>query len=192
MNIKLHTNFQLKAAGEALYLTRPDNTPHDSIAAVHLRDDITYGRHPNGTGPWKFFTIPSPGKTNTLFTGWDTFIYDKPAFSVTGGYFAAAQSLGLASVEPGVTIRYTLDGGEPSATSPAYTAPLTISSKAGQPNVLSMIQGTATANQHTDGWKPPAGEVRKATVVRARAFRAGAPDGPVGTQIGRASCRERV
>ena len=178
----LHTNFQVKAAGEAVMLTRPDNTLHDTIAAVHLRDDITFGRHPNGTGAWKFFLAPTPRSTNTLQQGWESLVYDKPSFSIGGGYFAIAPVLTLTSTEPGVTIRYTLDGAEPVATSPEYTAPLTISSKAGQPNVLSMIQGTSTANQHTDGWKPPVGEVRKATIVRTRAFRAGAPDGPVGTQ----------
>ena len=55
-----------------------------------------------------------------------------------------------------------------------------------------MISGTATANQHTDGWRAPLGEVRKATVVRARAFRPGALPGPVGTQtywIGSAALR---
>ncbi len=178
----LHTNFQLKAAGEAVFLTKTDLTGADSAAAVHLRDDVTYGRFPNGTGAWKFFTVPSPGKTNSLFPAWDSIVFDKPEFSVRGGYCAAAQSLTLSSFEQGVTIRYTLDGSAPQPASPEYTAPLTITTRAGQANVLSMISGTATANQHTDGWKPPIGEVRKATVVRTRAFRAGAPPGPVGTQ----------
>ncbi len=178
----LHTNFQLKAAGEAVFLTKPNLTAADSAAAVHLSDDVTYGRFPNGTGAWKFFVAASPGKTNSLFQAWDSIVYDKPGFSVRGGFYTAAQSLTLSSTEPGVTIRYTLDGSEPRETSQAYTVPLNLTTKAGQANVLSMIQGTSTANQHTDGWKPPVGEVRKATIVRTRAFRAGAPPGPVGTQ----------
>ena len=178
----LHANWQIRAAGEAVFLTRPDTTLADSAPSAHLRDDVTLGRHPNGTGVWRFFVVPSPGKTNTLQTGWESLVYDKPAFSVAGGTHAAAQALGFTSTEPSVTIRYTLDGSDPVATSPIYTAPLLLSTRAGQANVLSMITGTATVNQHTDGWKPPLGEVRKATVVRTRAFRVGAPPGPVGTQ----------
>ncbi len=178
----LHTNFQLKAAGEAVFLTRPDLTLADSAAAVRLSQDVTYGRFPNGTGAWKFFTTASPGKTNSLFPAWESIVFEKPSFSARGGFYATPPPVALTSPEAGVTIRYTLDGSDPVDSSPVFTAPLVISSKAGQPNVLSLIQGTSTANQHTDGWKPPVGEVRKATVVRARAFRAGAPPGPVGTQ----------
>ena len=178
----LHTNFQLKAAGEPLFLTRSDLSPADAASGVKLTDDVTRGRYPNGTANWKYFTIPSPGKTNSLFPAWDSIVFNKPVFSVHGGYFPSAPLLALSSTEAGVSIRYTLDGSDPVETSPLYNAALTIPTKAGQPNVLSMIQGTATANVHTDGWKPPVGEVRKATVVRSRAFRAGAPPGPVATQ----------
>lgn len=180
--LPLHANFQIKAAGESVLLTRPDGTAADAISPVHLAEDTTIGRFPNGTGAWKYFLQASPEKTNTLFQAWDSLIYEKPDFSVLGGAHATAQSLILSSAEPSVTIRYTLDGSEPTETSPEFLAPLAISSKAGTPNVLSMIQGTATANQHTDGWKAPVGEVRKATIVRTRAFRSGAPPGPVGTQ----------
>ncbi len=177
-----HTNFQLKAAGEAVFLTKPDLTLADSAAAVPLRDDVTYGRFPNGTGAWKYFVAASPAKTNTLFTAWDSIVFDKPHFSVPGGFYAAAPALTLSTTEAGVTIRYTLDGSEPQPTSSEFLTPLVITTKAGQPKVLSLIQGTSTLNQHTDGWKAPVGEVRKATVVRTRAFRMGAPPGPVGTQ----------
>lgn len=177
----LHTNFKLKSAGEAVFLTGQDLASVDSVEAVQLGDDITFGRFPNGYGPWKFFTIPSPAKTNSLFPAWDSIVFDKPDFSVRGGYYTTPQSLALTSTEPEVTIRYTLDGSEPQPTSPEFTAALTLNTSAGQPNVLSMIEGTATVNQHTNGWKPPVGEVHKATVVRAAAFRDGAPPGPVGT-----------
>ena len=176
-----HTNFQLKAAGEALFLTKANLTTADSMAAVPLGADITRGRFPNGTGAWKFFQIPSPGKTNSLFPAWESIIYTKPQFSIPGGYYTPDQALLLSTTEQGVTVRYTLDGSDPVETSPVYSVPLALTTKAGQPNVLSMIQGTATVNAHTDGWKPPIGEVRKATIVRSRAFRAGAPSGPIGT-----------
>ena len=74
-----------------------------------------------------------------------------------------------------------LDGSEPDELSPLFPASLAVTSRAGQANTHSMKTGTATANQHTDGWKPPLGEVRKATVVRARAFRPDAQPSPVVT-----------
>jgi len=50
-----------------------------------------------------------------------------PTFSPGGGSYATAQSITLSTTTSGATIRYTLDGSTPSASSPVYTAPLTLS-----------------------------------------------------------------
>src|SRR6185369_13833301 len=75
---------------------------------------------------------------------------------------------------PGVRIHFTLDGSEPTTNSPLYAGPVLIRDRSGDSNALSMIPGTATVNQHTDGWFPPNGLVNKVTVVRARAFQSNA------------------
>ncbi|MBP7951092.1 MAG: CotH kinase family protein [Verrucomicrobiales bacterium] len=175
----LHANFQIKAGGEPLSLSAADGAPVDATPAVRLGEDRTYGRFPNGSGAGKFFTTATPGQTNAFETPWDSLVHEKPEVSPPGGWHVAAQQVAITTTESDVTVRYTLDGSDPLESSPAVSGPVTVSSRVGQPNVLSMIEGTAIANQHTDGWKPPLGEVRKATVLRARSFRAGAPPGPI-------------
>ena len=177
----LHTNFELKSGGEAVILTKPGGTNADTAPAARLRRDTSAGRHPSATGPWKFFAEPTPGRSNTPATPYDSLVFDPPAFSTPGGFHPDTLPLAITTAEAGVTLRYTLDGSEPGDASPAVAGPLTIASRAGEANGISMIQGTSTVNQHTDGWKPPLGEVRKATVVRARALRAGGLPGPVAT-----------
>ena len=180
---KLHTNFELKATGEDVALTSPDSSYASAAAAAPLREDVSFGRSPNGTGTaWKYFATPTPGRSNNSQTAYDSVVFDPPFFSLAPGFYSAAQSLVLSTPEAGVTLRYSLDSSDPSEIATAYTAPIALASRAGQANVLSMIQGTATANQHTDGWKPPVGEVRKCHVVRARATRPGAIPGPVVTR----------
>lgn len=178
----LHTNFQLKSDGERVVLTQPEGILRDGVELGRLRADVSYGRHPSGLGSWKFLATPTPRRSNTPQTPYDSVVFDAPAFSRPGGFQAEPFALILQTAEPGVTLHYTLDGVEPTEASPEYSSPLPISRRVGEPNVLSLIPGTATANQHTDGWKPPLGEVRKATVVRARATRPGGLAGPLNTQ----------
>jgi hypothetical protein len=177
----LHTNFQLKVEGESIVLTRPGGVTHDTVPVVRLREDVSVGRYPNGTGAWKFFGVPTPGRSNNSQAAYESIVFDAPVLTLPPGFYSASQALALYSAEAGVTLHYTLDSAEPAETSPEFTAPIPLLSRAGEANVLSLIQGTSTANQHTDGWKPPVGEVRKCTVVRARATRPGALPGPITT-----------
>ena len=177
----LHTNFELRSDGEPVVLTKPDGTAADAAPAARLRRDVSLGRHPNGVGGWKYLATPTPRGSNTASQPYESLVYQAPVFSAPGGFYTDALALGIASTEPDVTLRYTLDGSEPSESSPVVSGTLPVASRAGQPNGISMIQGTSTANQHTDGWKPPNGEVRKASVVRARAFRPNALSGPITT-----------
>lgn len=176
----LHTNFQLASEGETLVLTTSAGTVADLVPAVRLRRDVSHGRQPDGIGEWKFFAEPTPLGPNVR-TAYTSLVFEAPAFSAPAGFYTDALALSFSTTEPEVTIHYTLDNSEPTEMAPRFLEPLAIMSRAGQSNEFSMIRGTSTANQHTDGWKPPVGEVRKATVVRARALRPGALPGPVAT-----------
>lgn len=105
-----------------------------------------------------------------------------PAFSHEGGYYTTSFELTL-SVPEG-EIRYTLDGSEPSTSSALYTGPLSITPRDGDPNVFSAIPtnvGQSTDGPWHVGWKPPAGEVFKITIVRARTFVSGV-GGPIASR----------
>ena len=49
-----------------------------------------------------------------------------PAFSPIGGAFGSAQTVTVTTTTPSATIRYTLDGTEPTAASSIYSGPLTV------------------------------------------------------------------
>ena len=68
----LHTNFQLASSGENIALTSPGLAYNTSAPATRLRGDVSLGRVPNGTGVlWKFFAVPTPGRSNNSQTAYD-------------------------------------------------------------------------------------------------------------------------
>lgn len=170
----LHTNFAIGAEGEEIVLTAPGNITVDSAPERAIPRDISLGRQPDGTGDWFYFPDPTPGGPNTT-TGYDE-ILDPPTFSAEGGFYQTGFNLLLQA--PGATVRYTVDGSVPTETSPVLAGPLAITSRAGDPNDFSLIPTNPFNGLYTSlramWWRPPAGEVFKGTVVRARAFRDGA------------------
>ena len=174
---ELHTNFKLGASGEPVLLTAADGvTRLDTAPAAALTADQSYGRVDDG-GSWAVFPVSTPGAAN----GAPTSVVPTPQFSSWAGFHAASFALGLATVDPAAQIRYTLDGSEPTATSPLYTAPITIDDRAGDPAVYALIPTNFYAAGH-EAWQPPVGDIDKITVVRARAFRAGLTPSAVATR----------
>jgi len=169
---ELHTNFSIAAGSEPVLLTHPTGHRVDELASVHAPTDTSFGRQPDGLGPWWTFVEPTPGAAN-LTAGTNR---ARPAdFSHPAGFHENPFLLTL-SAEPGATIHYTLDGSIPTAASPVYEEPLEISSRAGSPNVHSIIQTAPN-----EGWTPPATEVFKATTVRCMAIRPGAESSEIAT-----------
>jgi len=89
------------------------------------------------------------------------------------GFYTTEQVLEIAVQDVSATIRYTLNGDEPDESSPLYTIPLSLKSRVGEANVFSEIRTNLDPYHWLPDWIPPAGEVFKANVVRARAFRSG-------------------
>ncbi len=67
----LHASFKISETDEGLLLSSPTGITVDRIAAVVLPETASYGRDPQETGSWKFFTRPTPGKENSA-NGHDT------------------------------------------------------------------------------------------------------------------------
>ncbi len=115
----LHTNFRLGADGEFLGLYAP-GTPRTLVSAFDpafptQRTDFSYGL--SGEDGWRYFETPTPGAPNGTST--ITGIVEPPVPGTPRGLHSEAFDLTLASPTPDATVRYTLDGSEPNASSPA-------------------------------------------------------------------------
>lgn len=64
----LHANFKLSGTGESVYLSYSGNNIIDGVSYQQQKQDTTYGRYPNGTGPFGFMR-PSYSSIN-----WPTLI----------------------------------------------------------------------------------------------------------------------
>jgi len=121
----LHTNFSISAAGEEVILTDPDGTRVDEHSPRSIPRDHSYGRVPDGSGNWFYFTDPTPGEPN------NTQAYDEllspPVFSYTEGLYDEPIYLELSSDED-ADIYFTTNGSEPDPeTAQKYTDPIFIS-----------------------------------------------------------------
>ena len=162
----IHASFSLKAHGETLVLTRPDSSRVDEITFPgNLPSDVSYGRQPDGSGPWFYFQNPTPGASNLTTSALE--LLESPHFSHPSGAYSNSFLLTLSVSNSAVSIRYSLDGSEPTDKSALYTAPLFITNRAALPNVLSLIPTVP------GGIAPPTGLVNKLTVLRAKAFKLG-------------------
>jgi hypothetical protein len=123
-----HTNFNLSSDGEFLAIVRPDGSTVDSSFAPTYPEqftDISYGI-PSAGGPAVFFENHTPGALNnaSAFPG----VVKDTNFDFDRGFYDAPFQLTITSDTPGATIRYTLDGSPPSATSGTlYAGPISIS-----------------------------------------------------------------
>lgn len=121
----LHTNFKLSASGEELALFTPALELEDSLTYIAQNVDISFGRCPDGSNIWGYFTKPTPGAENgtELMTAK---VDNSPEFTVRGGFFKSAVSVKLFTDLGGI-IRYTLDGSEPADTSAIFSEPILLS-----------------------------------------------------------------
>jgi hypothetical protein len=179
---ELHTNFKIKAEGEELLLTHPDGTRIQDLSPVSIATDVSYGRYPEAGPEWYLFDNPTPGSRNSSVPHRRDLV--EPGFSHGAGFYTESFSLEITSPDTGTTIYYTLDGSVPNTSSLVHSEPIGVSSRAGDPNTISMIQTSDITPDHVLGgnWQPPVGEVFKTTCVRAKAMRNGFQESPITTR----------
>lgn len=120
----LHTNFRISNEGESIYLYNTDNVIIDSVGAVFLQNDISYGRYPDGSEGLFYFPVSTPGEPNKGQVS--NYTIDSVYFSKTGGYYTEQISVGMSSKGTGGIIRYTSDGSVPTENSSKYIDPVSI------------------------------------------------------------------
>jgi len=106
----IHANWRLDGNGESVLLTAPNGMMLvDAILEFPAQcEDLAYDRNIQGN---LTFQEPTPGATNlaTSYEGW----LPPLVFSHERGFYDAAFELSIQHEEADVTIRYSLDGGEP-------------------------------------------------------------------------------
>ncbi|MEN8773953.1 MAG: lamin tail domain-containing protein [Akkermansiaceae bacterium] len=121
----LHANFKLSSGGEYLGLYDAAGNPVSEITPEYPRQFPNYSYGLTGDGQWRYFETPSPEQPNSGAG----FIAkaDAPDFSQKGGFYDSAIAVTLTSMTPGVTIRYTTNGTEPTLENGSdYALPLAL------------------------------------------------------------------
>lgn len=120
----VHTNFKLtQTKPERIIFSSPTLLELENILLVPTQKNHSRGRTTDGASTWSLFTTPTPNAANAN----PKLEYaTKPIFSVQAGFYSSAQTLSISSPDANVTIRFTLDGTEPTAASTIYSAPLNI------------------------------------------------------------------
>ena len=122
----LHVNAKLGSSGEDIGLFESDGvTLIDSRTFSVQYADISEGRTPNAGVDWDFFPDPTPNAANDTEPG--LLLADEPTSSLSSGLYTGTLSVSLATPTPDGIIHYTLNGSVPTASSPIYTAPISIS-----------------------------------------------------------------
>ncbi len=121
----LHADFSLEASGEELVLSQALNNSIsiiDSVSFPAVPFQTSYGRATDGADNFIFFGAVTPNESNNgALLG-----LEKPTIDLANGIYQGTQMVGLSHPDPTVTLRYTLDGKEPTSASTAYSNPFAI------------------------------------------------------------------
>ena len=120
----LHTNFKISSSLETLSLTDASGTLVYQIIAENLPPNTSIGTS-RTSGEIVSYLMTTPGyeNSNEEYLG---SIQSEVVFSQPGGLFDVPLSLILSGNTSEETIRYTIDGNNPTDSSPIYTSPIQI------------------------------------------------------------------
>ena len=125
---------------QSLYATLADEvTGHLATNATGLR--ITFG-NPNNLGKCRYAEIEASGHDSS---GGPTETVETPAFDPAACSFFPSTNVAISCATLGATIRYTLDGTAPTASSTPYTAPIALTATT-----------TVKARAYAEGMNPSA------------------------------------
>jgi hypothetical protein len=158
----IHTDFSIENGGEPLLLSNLQGETVDLVPAIRTPPDVSLVRDPDQPDSWVFCENPTPNRANIgpYKSAW----LEPPTFSHSAGYYEQSFRLSIASNDPDAEIRFSIDGSEPGRESRLYREILSMRSRIGAPDVISMIPTGG-------GWQPPSAPGYKAVVIRARAFK---------------------
>ncbi len=162
-----HSNFKIKASGEALFLFDMYGILIDSFPAVEIESDKSFGRFPDaGPNLLPFYQF-SPWNSNN-----ESNVLNKISGSHTSGFYGQPFYLTINSNRSD-SIFYTLNGSEPhpgSSGTYLFQTNIEITSQNGVPDIFTGIP--TSPNQNTVyPWSVPQSPVSKGTILRAQSYR---------------------
>lgn len=124
-NGEFHTNFRLsQTTGNDIVLLADAN---ENVIESHNLD-LTFVEHSHcrsvdGGANWKISTSPSFGTSNDDTPQINGYT-QAPSMDLEAGFYEGTQLVTITNNEPNSTLRYTLDGTNPTESSPEYTGPI--------------------------------------------------------------------
>lgn len=121
----LHANFKLDADGEYVGLFDASGALVSQLTPGYPKQLPFQGYARDTDGTWKYTDTPTPGAANAgpYYLG----VVATPTVNNPGRFYTGTASVALSTTTPGATIRYTIDGSEPTAASPVAPASVSIS-----------------------------------------------------------------
>ncbi len=179
---EVHSNFKLSSAGEPVLLSNAEGERIDSVPAVQLATNMSYGRQADGQDTWYYFLEPTPGASNNDSEGASEYLAEPQILTPSGFYFNPF-TLFILHDDDEVELRYTTDGSVPDESSELYLPAegIAIENRLNEPENISAIPTTPSTVPAWYRWFPPIGSVYKGTSIRIRAFKSGAIPSPPAT-----------
>ncbi len=166
----IHTSFKLSNEGEEIGLYSGDISIIDTVSFTSQKTDISSGRNPVLHASWVFYDEPTPGDANSS-TGY--IVAAVPVVSLEEGFYENDQKLYILSEDALATVRFTLNGTDPTEDSEVFPDTLLLTDRTSEPNVYSEIRTNRDPFPWLPDWVPPSGNVFKATIVKLRSFEEG-------------------
>lgn len=122
-----HTNFKLAQtkSNEIVLLSDPNETVLEMFDMDLTLVEHSRCRTEDGGSSWAVCTSPSPNASNngtTQFMGYTA----TPTMDIDAGFYQDSVIVTITNNEAASTLRYTIDGTNPTVSSPEYTDPITI------------------------------------------------------------------
>ncbi|MGY6562676.1 MAG: CotH kinase family protein [Luteibaculaceae bacterium] len=174
-NQPLHANFSISSTGEPILLTDNNGNTLSEIPGVPHQADIAFGLLPNASGIAQYLSNPTPGTSN-IGPGFAS-LSQPVQFSLPEGFYTSNQQVTVTTTEENATIRYTLNGDEPTEESPIFTGPITLTNRENEPNVIANIPTNflSVGAPFYEGWQPPLGNVFKINTLKTKVFNPNTP-----------------
>ena len=126
-NGEYHSNFKLTQTkiGEVILLSNESGNIIEFFPMALTLVEHSRCRATDSGTEWVVCTSPTFGTSNNNSSQYAAYTV-APSMSLNAGFYAGSQTVSITNNEPNSVLRYTIDGTNPTTSSPEYTAPLTI------------------------------------------------------------------